>query len=124
MCLGKDEGGRKSLLPPKPLMDTRVSSQSDWKRKFAYFCKARGVTKYNAVREALDLVGCPIMIKKLFTIFCGQRLGQRLRSSFGHVMHEPELLILDEPINGLDPIGIVGDTRLFTIYVIPAAKQY
>lgn len=69
------------------------------------FAKLRGVTKYNAVREALDLVGLPYNDKKLFSQY-SVGMKQRLAISLA-VMHEPELLILDEPINGLDPIGIV-----------------
>ncbi len=33
------------------------------------------------------------------------------------IMHEPELLILDEPINGLDPIGIV-EIRSFYLNLV------
>ena len=57
------------------------------------FAKLRGVTKYNAVREALDLVGLPYNDKKLFSQY-SVGMKQRLAISLA-VMHEPELLILD-----------------------------
>lgn len=69
------------------------------------FAKLRGVTKNHAVREALDLVGLPCHDKKLFSQY-SVGMKQRLAISLA-VLHEPELLILDEPTNGLDPIGIV-----------------
>ena len=62
------------------------------------------------LRHALDLVGLPYKDKKLFSQYS---LGMKQRLAIAlAVMHDPELLILDEPINGLDPIGI-AEVRSF-----------
>ena len=52
----------------------------------------------------LRVVNLPYRDKKLFSQYS---LGMKQRLAIAlAVMHNPELLILDEPINGLDPIGI------------------
>ncbi len=68
------------------------------------FAALRGVPNRSALKDALDLVGLPYRDKKLFSQYS---LGMKQRLAIAlAVMHDPELLILDEPINGLDPIGI------------------
>lgn len=74
------------------------------------FATLRGVPNRRAIRDALDLVGLPYKDKKLFSQYS---LGMKQRLAIAlAVMHDPELLILDEPINGLDPIGI-SEVRSF-----------
>ena len=69
------------------------------------FAKLRGMTRKDCIKHALDLVGLSYNDKKLFLEYS---LGMKQRLGIANaVMHEPELLILDEPTNGLDPIGIV-----------------
>ena len=68
------------------------------------FAALRGVPSRNAVKDALDLVGLPYRDKKLFSQYS---LGMKQRLAIAlAVMHDPEFFILDEPTNGLDPIGI------------------
>ena len=68
------------------------------------FAALRGLKNQNAIQSALELVGLPYRDKKLFSQYS---LGMKQRLAIAlAVMHDPELLILDEPINGLDPIGI------------------
>jgi len=74
------------------------------------FATLRGVPSRNAIKSALDLVGLPYKDKKLFSQYS---LGMKQRLAIAlAIMHDPELLILDEPINGLDPIGI-AEVRSF-----------
>ncbi|MBD5549579.1 MAG: ABC transporter ATP-binding protein [Lachnospiraceae bacterium] len=69
------------------------------------FAALRGVSNRHAIKDTLDLVGLPYRDKKLFSQYS---LGMKQRLAIAlAIMHDPELLILDEPINGLDPIGIV-----------------
>lgn len=66
--------------------------------------KLRGKISKDAVRNALEIVGLDKEKKKPFSDYS---LGMKQRLGIAAaIMHKPELLILDEPINGLDPIGI------------------
>ncbi|HBG8469963.1 TPA: ABC transporter ATP-binding protein [Clostridioides difficile] len=68
------------------------------------FAKLRGTAVPNAVKRAMEIVGLPYKNKKLFSKYS---LGMKQRLGIANaILHDPELLILDEPINGLDPIGI------------------
>ena len=68
------------------------------------FAKLRGMSRKDGVQHALDIVGLPYRDKKLFLNYS---LGMKQRLGIANaILHEPELLILDEPTNGLDPIGI------------------
>lgn len=67
------------------------------------FAKLRGLDQ-DSVKKALELVNLPYKDKKIFSKYS---LGMKQRLAIANaIMHNPEILVLDEPINGLDPIGI------------------
>ncbi len=68
------------------------------------FARLRGQHKKDSVQNALKIVGLDQETKKTFGNYS---LGMKQRLGIAAaIMHEPELLILDEPTNGLDPVGI------------------
>lgn len=74
------------------------------KQNLEYYRIQRGIVDKNCVNEALNLVGLSDTGKKKFKGFSlgmKQRLGLALA-----IMGNPDFLVLDEPINGLDPMGI------------------
>lgn len=66
--------------------------------------RLRGRHRRDSIACALRVVGLDKEKNKLFRAYS---LGMKQRLGLAAaIMHEPELLILDEPMNSLDPIGI------------------
>jgi ABC-type multidrug transport system ATPase subunit len=73
--------------------------------------KLRGNYNEDNVNEALKIVSLDDEPKKLVKHYS---LGMKQRLAIAAaIMDFPELLILDEPINGLDPVGIQDMRKLF-----------
>lgn len=73
-------------------------------------CEYMGYYKENAIEETLrlvNLVGVNNKKIKEFSLGMKQRLGIARA-----LITKPEILVLDEPINGLDPLGIVEVRQL------------
>lgn len=75
------------------------------KQNLEYYRIQRGIPGKDSVQRALELVSLTDTGKKKFKNFSlgmKQRLGLALA-----VLSHPDFIILDEPINGLDPTGII-----------------
>lgn len=75
------------------------------KQNLIYYNKLLGISDYSNVDGLLNLVGLQNTYKKKTKNFS---LGMKQRLSIAiSLIGNPDFLILDEPINGLDPFGII-----------------
>lgn len=100
----------KDVKSAMPRIGVLIESPGIYKGMTAYEnlklkCIAAGVNRKGYIEELLDIVGLSNVGKKKagnFSLGMKQRLGIAMA-----LVGEPDLLLLDEPINGLDPQGIV-----------------
>lgn len=76
-----------------------------------YYAIQKGIVDKNQIDEAINLVGLQEAKNKKFKTF-SLGMKQRLGIAFA-ILDNPDFIILDEPINGLDPIGISELRDLF-----------
>ncbi len=91
---------RVGALIERPGIYPNMSAAENLKIK----CLAMGIRKKGEIEELLDIVGLSGTGRKKakhFSMGMKQRLGIALA-----LVGDPDLVILDEPINGLDPQGI------------------
>lgn len=92
---------RMSFIIEEPYMEYNMTARDNMK----YLMYLRGVADENRVDELLDFVGLRDTGRKVagqFSLGMRQRLGLAMS-----LISKPEIMILDEPINGLDPEGIL-----------------
>lgn len=92
---------RMSFMLEAPIVDKSLSAKGNME----YVRYVKGVADKKKIDEILEFVGLGNVGKKpvrKFSLGMCQRLGIAMA-----LLTEPEIMILDEPVNGLDPEGIV-----------------
>lgn len=96
----KDEKRRIGCLIENPAFFGGLTAYQNLK----YYALQKGITDNQQIEEALSLVSLTEVKNKKYRKF-SLGMKQRLGIAFA-MLDNPDLIILDEPINGLDPIGI------------------
>ncbi len=79
------------------------------KQNLEYFCDMKGIKDKSEVERVLKIVG----LDGVKTKFKGFSLGMKQRLGIANaILGNPEVVILDEPTNGLDPQGIADIRHL------------
>lgn len=80
------------------------------KENLLYYCRMKGISDKNEADRVLKIVGLDQAKKKKFQQFS---MGMKQRLGIANaILGNPEILILDEPTNGLDPQGIADIRKL------------
>ncbi len=96
-----EKRSRASFMIEAPYIDGSMTARQNME----YIRYLRGVANKDRIDEILKLVGLAntgVKKAKHFSLGMRQRLGIGMA-----LLSSPELMILDEPVNGLDPEGIV-----------------
>jgi len=91
---------RIGLVPEGDRFPTGIKAHR-WLRMMGELSGLKGKVLEEAVSRALETVG---MASRAHMLFSAMSKGMRQRVRFAQaLLHSPEMLILDEPFNGLDP---------------------
>lgn len=85
----------------------------DAEENLEYYRRMKGIKDKREVERVLQLVG----LREVKAKFCSFSMGMKQRLGIANAMlGNPEILILDEPVNGLDPQGI-ADIRNLIVHL-------
>ncbi len=97
---------RMSFIIEEPYMDLKMTARENME----YIRLIRGISGESRIDELLDFVKLSDTGKKVAGVFS---LGMRQRLGLAMALiSKPEIMVLDEPINGLDPEGIVDIRKM------------